>query len=257
MTALETLLRSDVDYFRLGAEIRPLPGGGDLCWMPGCQGLAAGCVAVHVPRTAEEAPEPWIAGLEAAVRAVGAPLARLYLQSGHPRLGAALAARGYARKLESAFLSVAQRPAPTVQGLIRPMETARDWDEALRVFQEDEDGPDGYANRAEMWLELIQRKCAPGQLSYGLIEDGEGVAGTVGWMVYPGMVRLKNLALRPSRRGNGTGAAVVDHFHAWSARAGGLLGVFGIEASAGAQLYAKAGMVVAGSQEEWSKWLVD
>lgn len=257
MSALETLLRSDVDYFRLGAEIRPLPGGGELYWMPGCQGLAAGCVAVHVPRTAEDAPEPWIAGLEAAVRDVGAPLARLYLQSEQPRLGAALASRGYAKKVESAFLSAVQRSAPTVEGLIRQIRTARDWDEALRVFQEDEEGPDGYANTAEIWLELIQRKCASGQLSYGLIEDGEGVAGTVGWMVYPRMVRVKNLALRPGRRRNGTGANVVDHFHAWSATAGRLLGVFGIEASAGAQLYAKAGMVVAGSQEEWSKWLAD
>lgn len=257
MSALETLLRSDLDYFRLGAEIRPLPGGGELYWMPGCQGLAAGCVAVHVPRTAEDAPEPWIAGLEAAVRDVGAPLARLYLQSGHPRLGAALEAHGYARKVENAFLSAARRPAPTVEGLIRQIRTARDWDEALRVFQEDEDGPDGHANRAEIWLELIQRKCASGQLSYGLIEDGEGVAGTVGWMVYPGMVRLKNLALRPGRRGNGTGAAVVGHFNGWPGVSGRLLGMFGIEASAGAQLYAKAGMVVAGSQEEWSKWLAD
>jgi hypothetical protein len=257
MNALETLLRSDVDYFRLGAEIRPLPGGGDLYWMAGCQGLAAGCVAVHAPRTAEEAPEPWIAGFEAAVRAVGAPLARLYLQSKQPRLGAALAARGYARKVENAFLSAAQRPTQLVQGLIRPIETARDWDEALRVFEEGEDGPDGYANSAEIWLELIQRKCASGQLSYGLIEDREGVAGTAGWMVYPGVLRLKNLALRPSRRGNGTGAAVVENFHARSSISGHRLGMFGIEASAGAQLYAKAGMVVAGSQEEWSKWLVD
>jgi hypothetical protein len=257
MSALETLLRSDVDYFRLGAEIQPLTGGGDLYWMAGCQGLAAGCVAVDVPRTAEEAPEPWIAGFEEAVRAVGAPLARLYLQSEQPRLGAALASRGYAKKVESAFLSAVQRPAPTVERLIRPVETARDWEEALQVFQEGEDGPDGYANRAEMWLELIQRKCGSGQLSYGLIEDGEGVAGTVGWMVYPGMIRLKNLALRPSRRGNGTGAAVVEHFNGWSGMSGRLLGMFGIEASAGAQLYAKAGMVVAGSQEEWSKWLVD
>lgn len=257
MSALETLLRSDVDYFRLGAEIRPLPAGGELYWMPGCQGLAAGCVAVHVPRTAEEAPEPWIAGFEAAVRDVSAPLARLYLQSGHPRLGAALAARGYARKVENAFLSAAQRPASTAEGLIRQIESARDWDEVLRVFQEGEDGPDGYANKAEIWLELIQRKCASGQLSYGLIEDGEGVAGTAGWMVYPAVLRLKNLALRPSRRGNGTGAAVVEHFHARSSMSGHRLGMFGIEASAGAQLYAKAGMVVAGSQEEWSKWLVD
>jgi len=254
---LETLLRSDVDYFRLGAEIRPLPGGGELYWMPGCQRLAAGCLAVHVPRLAEEEVAPWIAGFEAAVRAVGASLARLYLQSDHPRLGAALAAHGYEKKVESAFLSAAQRSAATVEGLIRPIETVRDWDEALQVFREDEDGPDGHENKAEIWLELIQRKCASGQLSYGLIEDGQGVAGTVGWMEYPGMVRLKNLALRPGRRRNGTGAAVVGHFNGWSGVSGRLLGMFGIEASAGAQLYAKAGMVVAGSQEEWSKWLVD
>jgi hypothetical protein len=256
--ALTQLLLSDLDYFRLGAQRRPLPGGGELFRMEGCERLAAGCVAFPGENPHPIGPDRWVEAFEGAVREAGAPLARLYLQGPQPDLTAALERGGYTRKRETAYLSPAAPPPPVAGYRLRPIESSRDWDDAHAVFAELERGPDGYENPAALWLDLIRRKCAGGQMRYYVVEDQQGVCGTVGSMEYRDMLRLKNLMIRPARRRNGAGRATALLLRLMAARQPGrVLGVFGIDGSPGAEVYQSAGLFAAGHQEEWTRWLTD
>ncbi|MCW5963949.1 MAG: hypothetical protein KIT83_07915 [Bryobacterales bacterium] len=258
-SALTTLLRSDVDYFQLGARNHPLPGGSQLWWMDGCQKLPSGCVAFGMESVQPGQADSWIDALETSVRDAGSMLSRLYLQRDNPALELALTARGYKAKTEIAFLGT----GPTVPGSahdhyrLRPIAGDRHWDEALRVFIDGQDGPDGYQNPPALWLDFIQRKVATGRLAYFLIESDSGVVGTLGKMFYPDLLRLKNLLIRPGSRMAGAGAAATLLTHEYATvTSGRTTGVFGIEGSAGAAVYSSTGMRPAGRQTEWTRWLI-
>lgn len=259
ISALTTLLRSDLEYFQLGARNRHLPGGGQLWWVEGCQELPSGCVAFGMETVPPSLADPWIGALEASVLDVGSTFSRLYLQSDNSALEQALAARGYTAKTEIAFLGSGPVSPGSGQGCfrLRPIAEDHDWDEALQVFIEGQDGPDGYQNPPARWLDLIQRKSATGRLSYFLIENNEGVIGTLGKMFYPDLLRLKNLLIRPkSRMAGAGGAATLLAQESAAAIPGRLAGMFGIEDSAGAAIYTSAGMRPVGRQTEWTRWLI-
>lgn len=255
MGVRETLLFSDVEYFRLAADRRELAGGGELLWIDGCHELAAGCVGVAPCHELTTLAGAWVSELEQAVRSVGSTLARVYLQTPQRYLAAALRERGYREKREYAMASTIPVGTRGTHGTIRPVTTLEDWRELRMVFEDSEDGPDGHTNPAEAWFELIRRKSATGRLSYGLIMRSEDVVGAVGWMNYDGVTRLKNLSIRPYHRRLGCGFSAVSFLHGHALASGRRLGVFAIQGSPGEQLYKQFNMWRVGAQSEWSKWL--
>jgi len=118
------------------------------------------------------------------------------------------------------------------------------------------EGPDGYTNQAELWVEMERRKCATNKMRSYLVYRDTQVVATVGTIVGDGLLRLKNIVVLPQFRRQGIALAIVQHLCRMAEVDHGCrLGVFGVEGEKGSKLYRRAGLYYVTEQYEWSKSL--
>jgi len=161
---------------------------------------------------------------------------------------------GYRPRKELAFYASVQ--ALGTESRVRFIRVTRSeqWEQRLAIHQEDRANSDGYDADPESWCELIRRKCETGVKESYLIEYRGEICGSIGAMPMGGLLRLKNIIIRPAFRRRGLGIEAVRELanlaHAKQLQA---VGVFGIEGEGGADLYASAGFSTIGYQTEWCK----
>ncbi len=249
------LARSDARYFCLAATLTPLPGA-LLAAVEGLTALPAGCVTIVLDGAAAgDDPRGWVRAAEAATRGQGAGTARVYLDAPAPALERELRATGYERRAEDIFLTPPGPPPEDELVSLVPLEGAL-WDEARDLHRASPMAPDGYAVPADAWWALMRRKQESGGIEFHLIEVAGRAAGTIGIVPMPDVLRLKNVYVHPSARGNGAGRAAVRAVWAAAAERGRCAaGVLGVRGTPGAALYAAAGLRPAGALTEWSRRL--
>lgn len=246
----ERAAATDVAYFEMGAEIERLPGA-ELAWMPRLTSLAAGAVVQRVDGdAAARMGGGWVSAIEEALGAVGAPLARVYLDEGSPA-GGILRQAGYVMRPELVFAH-AMEPTPGEVELLR-LDNDEAWERKERLHKEADRTPDGHPSSASDWVELERRKAAHGLESYLAIVDGE-VVGAIGAIRGDRILRFKNILIHPDRRRRGLGRAMLGSLAAVG-RESGILEqtVFAVRGNAGERLYRACGMRAVGTVVEWSK----
>ncbi len=255
-TLLSDLIASDEVYFRLAARTVPLPHG-ELVYTPDLIAVPAACVvqAVEFQGSAADA-EKWVCMVESEVRAVGGRVCRVYLREADQALASVFASRGYRQRTETAFCEDPRHLGLTSKVRFKPTLSDLDWAERRRMHEEAPDNSDGYETDPAAWCELMRRKCETGVKESFLIEYEGRICGSIGAIQMPGLLRLKNIIIRPAFRRQGLAAEAVRELAALTHSRGlGALGVFGIEGDSGASLYAAAGFSVIGAQIEWSRRL--
>ena len=248
-------LDTERTYFELGADIRRLRGA-ELAWMPGLAESPAAAVIHRVqPATCAATGARWIAEAEAALIAVGAGLARIYVDASGSALDPLLVRAGYSAREELVFVHSLPGPQPGVT--LRQVKTNADWQRKLRFHEAVEGPPDGHRTAAAQWVELERRKCAHGMTCY-LAVIGDETVGAIGHVRGEGVLRIKNLVVHPAHRRRSIGRAMLSHVAALGREIGiveqCLLAVRG---EVGELLYRAVGMRVAGSLVEWSKPIGD
>jgi len=252
ISLVKTLLESDAQYFELGAEINKVPGA-EITWMPELQHIQSGCV-IHriVPTEIPNDIRNWVQTIEAKLFTIGAPVARFYLHQQIPDLEGTLESMGYQRRSELVLLEPPNLTVPK-SVVLRPVQTAEDWEEKRIIHLESHETPDGHDSPGQHWFELEKRKSESGQMQPYLITRDGHVMGTVASMQVGNLIRLKNLVIRPScrRMGAGVGAtqALVDMAHTL----GKILGLFAVPGGGGHLTYLKAGLIPYGFQIELTK----
>jgi ribosomal protein S18 acetylase RimI-like enzyme len=249
------IARSDSRYFSLGAGLSPLPGA-VLAAVEGLTSLPAGCVVLVLDADAAgRDARGWVRSAEAAIVERGGRMARVYLDAPAPPLERALGAMGYQRRVEDIFLTP-PGPAPGPGDVRLVPVQGRFWTVARELHASDALAPDGYPASAEDWWELMRRKQEAGGMECYLIESGGRLRGTVGIVPMPDVLRIKNVFVAPSGRGNGVGRAVVRAvWRSAGERGRCAAGVLGVRGTPGAALYASAGLRTEGALVEWSRRL--
>lgn len=252
----QTLIESDRRYFEMAAEVEQLSIG-QLAWMPGMTSLAASSVVHRIDfDTVPAVTESWVDQMEHALAERSIPLARIYLDDCPAEVHSMLDRRGYERRCEIGFLSRPGPVAPPENMRLCPVRSEDDWRRKHMIHAEAMEGPDGYTNRADLWVEMERRKCATGQMQSYLVRRDDEVVATVGAIRCEGLVRLKNIVVAPKCRQCGIGVATV--WLLWQladASYGCRLGVFGVEGGGGSRLYRRAGLHQITCQHEWSRLL--
>jgi GNAT superfamily N-acetyltransferase len=259
---LREAVLSDELYFQLGACRKTLTPG-ELVWAPGLTGIGAGCVVQGVKFESipsRPGARTWIAQVEEAVAGTGAALSRIYVEHDAEALSAAMLEAGYVKRHEIVYWTGAEEAYAAPQLRFSRVESARDREARKRLYEsiekDSEAGSDGYRSGSSIWLELMARKEAGGELEPYLIWSGEQVAGEVSLMAGSPILRLKNLVVGPDQRGQGIGAGIV----AWARHQAFLRGkrqvmALGVEGCPGSRLYRRTGMQEAGIYTEFSKSL--
>ena len=248
---VQRALGTERTYFELGARIEQLPGA-IFAWMPGLTASPGGAVVHRVQQeVVASLGQPWIDQAEDAFAAVGAGLARIYVDQRDSAADRAFRAAGYVPRDELVF--VHSLPEPSAGVTLRPVVKQEDWSDKLRLHEAVESPPDGHQTSALEWVELEQRKCSAGMEAFLAETDGE-VVGAIGAVWGDEILRLKNLVVRPDRRRRAVGQAMICATAAMGKERGiGRQCVFAVRGEAGEFLYRAAGMHVAGIQVEWSK----
>lgn len=249
---LEQLIESDRLYFEWGAR-RDVIEHATIAWMPEFRHLA-GAAVVHRVRAGDVSqPSKWIAAVESALGDRGIALGRIYLDHESVALEATLEAAGWARRREIAVLAgiVGSRSALRNVRLVRIDD--EQWDEKTRLHRECGEMPDGYDPDGDAYVEMERCREAAGPLRFYLAETRDHVVGTVGLALIGGLLRLKNLLVRPADRARGLGHAIVEEALAIASEVRAeRAGCFAIEGRA-RSLYEDCGFRSIGCQIEWSK----
>lgn len=251
------LLESDRRYFEAGAELVPIPGA-VIAVLPGAANLAAGSVVQRIDAEAAAADaEAWISLVEEALRDLGVPRARLYLDDPHPHpaLDAALRARGYRPRAEHGFTKAAASSEGFEIELV-PADDERSWSVRRELMDRQNRGVDGHPIDADLWIELERRKHAAGYLRPYLIRAGGRIAGAVCAARCGALLRMKNLVVDADFRRRGVATATAIRF-AGIAREEGLeaTGCYALAGEPGLVIYPRAGYGAAGVQTEWVREL--
>ena len=250
------LVESDRRYFELAARTEQLPLG-QLCWMEGLHDLAASCVVQRV--TCPPDPDTiasCLDSIDSILRSRSIPRARIYVDDATAELQAQLRAAGYESRSEIGFLAPVETVVPPATIQLHRVESAADWHNKLVLHAAAMEGPDGYTNQADLWVEMERRKCETGNMQmYLIVRDGQVVA-TVGTIINAGLLRLKNIVVKPEFRRQGIALATVQHLRKMAeADHNCRLGVFGVAQGTGSCLYHRAGLYAVIEQQEWSKIL--
>jgi len=246
----ERAVVTDALYFEMGAQVEQLPGAA-LAWMPGLTGLAAGAVVQRVDgATAATMGSGWVSRIEEALEAIGAPLARVYLDEGSPA-GRTLHQAGYGMRPELVFAHELDASPGEVE--LYRVDGDEDWQRKELLHREADRTPDGHPSSASDWIELERRKAAHGLESYLALLDGE-VIGAIGAIRGDNILRFKNILIHPDHRRRGLGRAMLGLLAAIG-RESGILEqtVFAVRGNAGERLYRACGMKPVGTVAEWSK----
>lgn len=238
-------------YFELGAKTQPLPGA-ELAWMPGLTASPAAAVIHRVePIKCAVKGTRWIAEAEEALVAVGAVMARIYVDVSDRELDPFLLGAGYIAREELVFVhSLPEAPSSVT---LSEVTSDAHWRRKHSFHESLEGPPDGHSTEAAQWVELERRKCEHGMSCYLAEIDGETV-GAIGHVPGEGVLRIKNLVVHPAHRRRSIGSAMLSKIAAHGRDMGieeqCLLAVRG---EVGELLYRAVGMRVAGSLVEWSK----
>lgn len=250
------LLESDRIYFELGAQVEPVDGA-VLTWMPGLQGVPAGCVVQRVadglgPIAAE--PRQWVTEMTERLAAMGCSVARVYVDSSAPDLEFALSQAGYRRRVEIGYVWPGYLPGRRADVFLRPILTEADWAAKVALHAGEQESVDGHALPADSWVQLERAKCEGGQMQAYLIEvDGE-VCGAIAGIRVDGLLRAKNVFVRADRRREGIGAEAMSRMTAQAVTEGRrATGIFGVEGKPGNALYRGLGMTPKVERVEWSR----
>jgi GNAT superfamily N-acetyltransferase len=134
---------------------------------------------------------------------------------------------------------------------LRPVATDDDWAQKRSLHERTHERSDGHPCTAAEWTDLERRKADAGGLLPYLVEVDGHVQGAVATMSTPSLLRLKNLVVDPRSRCRGIGTAVLHAVHALAATAGKTgVGTLGVDGSAGARLYTRAGLTPVGCHVE-------
>lgn len=250
------LIESDRSYFELAARIDQFTLG-QLCWMPGLNELAASCVVHRIVSDPSSNPsDAWLHEIESSLLARSIPLARIYLDDSIPEIDDLLERNGYKNRCEVGFLSPQGHTRAPENIQLRPVLSSQLWDLKLALHGESIEGPDGYTNQADLWVEMERRKCEAGEMQSYLVYRQSTVVATVGAIVGDGLLRLKNIVVHPKFRRQGIALGIVQHLWQMAESDHGCrLGVFGMEEGKGSKLYRRAGLYSITKQYEWSKTL--
>lgn len=246
-------IETERDYFELGATLDRLPGA-TLAWMPGLTDCAAGAVVHRVdPAAILSGGEEWIRGVESRLARVGAPLARIYLESTAAAVDDRLRAAGYTDRIEYIFHHDLPDPAPGLT--LRAVAGDADWERKLRLQEAVAIFPDGHANRAIDWIALERRKSGD-RMEWFLAEIHGEAVGAIGAFWGDAILRMKNIVIHPDHRRRSVGRTMISQL----AALGRERGIFeqcmwAISGEIGELLYRATGARVIGKQVEWSKRL--
>lgn len=246
------LLESDRLYFEADAETIPIAGA-TIALLHGAESLAAGCVVHRIDAAALPArADAWLSALEARLRALGSPRARIYLDQPAPGLEAALAQRGYRSRVEIGFVceGASGESEPIVE--LAPADGERGWSARREIMERCRLGPDGHQVDADLWVEMERRKCRAGYMQPYLIVAKGDVVGAASLATCGSLLRLKNLFIDPDFRRRGVATATAIGFARFAARMVGLpAGCFAVEGEPGVVVYALAGYREVTRQTEW------
>ena len=208
----------------------------------------------------QSAPFPlddWLEEVEATLRAQAIPRVRIYSDDSPPEFESLFSSGGYESRCEVGFLAPQGYPdPPSPEITLRPVRSEQDWKDKCALHEEAMEGPDGYSNQADLWVEMERQKCATGKMDTFLVYRDNQVVATVGSIVDDGLLRLKNIVVAPKVRRQGIALATVHHL--WRKAEidhGCRLGVFGLKVGKGSHLYRRAGLLEVTEQYEWSKVL--
>lgn len=252
------LLESDRRYFALGAE-RATIGPGEGSWIPGFGANPAGCT-YHVGYPGQRATpadrrairldriEGWFASL-------GSPIARIYTPAGAEHAGA-LCRAGYRHRVEIGYLRRAPAPHDPGPVRLRPVRSARDWADKLRIHAAGETASDGHLHTPRDWVAIERKRSQRGGIAWYLAELGGETFGALGMMRTGHLTRMKNVYVRPDFRRRGLGTRLLDCVFSRELRAApAAVGVFGVAGTIGERLYRSGEMIPVCAQVEWTRRL--
>lgn len=252
-----TLIETDRSYFELAARTVDLSVG-QIAWMPGLHELAASCVVHRISQDqTSELSESWIDEVETKLRSHQVARARLYFDVFPDSLEATLLKRGYQPRSEVGFLAYLGHPEPPAGFRLCEVRTDAEWSLKHCLHQSAMEGPDGYTNQADLWVDMERRKCASGTMRTYLVRRDDEIVATVGTIVMDGLLRLKNIVVAANMRRQGIGSATVKLLWELAEQQGRRLGVFGVEGGKGSRMYAGAGLCEVTKQYEWSRVLTN
>lgn len=251
------LLESDRRYFELGATVDAVEGA-QVAWMSGMEATPAGCVVHRVQPSAVVAgvgAAAWVDAITSRLRDMGCRLARVYLDHPDADLDVALAGAGYRPRVEIGYLvEGVLPPGPRSDVALREVVDEDGWEAKGKLHAGSDVAADGHVTDAADWVDFERRKCESGGMRAFLVEvDGE-VCGGVATLEGDGLLRAKNVFVRPERRREGIAA---EALRLLSRRAGDLglvaTGIFGVDGRPGAAVYVHLRMAAVVRQFEWSR----
>ncbi|WP_278314647.1 hypothetical protein [Lolliginicoccus levis] len=253
--ALAEITATDLAYFAAGGRARR-HGNWISCRAPGFEQLPAASVTCQPPGTPLAMhPARLRRRLEASDRRRGHALTRLYLTEPSLLIEQHFLDHGYQRRTESVYI----RPTAglgSISGGVQ-LEEIHDepaWAIKARIDSESQGGPDGYDRSAALWARFEHAKWRSGAVRFFLIRSGQQCHGSVGAMMTPQAIRLKNLLIRPASRGQGIGTATTLALAALGASEGRpAFGVFAVDGGIGASTYRSARCEPLGQVIELSK----
>jgi GNAT superfamily N-acetyltransferase len=249
------LIETDRRYFEMGASSEKLSVG-ELVWMPSLTDLAASCVVQRLNFSPGPAVnDTWLDEIETALIDRSVRRARIYVDDILTNdVNQLLLGRGYEKRGEIGYLAPKGHPKVPKSFRLCEVRTKDDWQLKLCLHEEAMEGPDGYTNQADLWVEMERRKCETGKMKCFLIRKDDEIVGTVGAIVSDGLLRLKNIVVSPRMRRQGIGVAAVHLLWQMAeAEHGCRLGVFGVEGGKGSKMYQRAGLYEITVQHEWSR----
>ncbi len=248
------LIESDRRYFEMGAIIERMSVG-ELTWMTDLTDLAASCVVQRIDfDRVTSVSDSWLDQIHAALQRRSVAMARVYLDNCPDYVHALFLRHGYTCRSEIGFLAPDGYPSVPANMRLCPVLTDADWRQKRCLHEQAMEGPDGYTNQADLWVEMEYRKCATGKMQSFLVRRDDEIVATVGAIVHDGLLRLKNIVVSPRYRRCGVGIATVHLLWQLAEQEHDCrLGVFGVEGAKGSKLYRRAGLYEVTSQYEWSR----
>ena len=244
----ESLIRSDVHFFELGATIERVAGV-RLAWMPDFVDVPAGCVVLDAEAGSAD-PVCTLDAVEDRVTAVGGRRVRLYLGSRVPSLEVVMRGRGYVSREEIGFVMTEElRTTRSIE--IEPVHDPRSWELKRALHFASPDSPDRHEIAPERAVELERRKSLDGGMEVWLIRADGAVAGTMCSFSCGDLLRLKNLLVHRDLRRRGIGLAAIAELARRGRLAGLVLGAFVIAGPPEIGLYERPGIVPVARWEEW------
>lgn len=253
-----------------------------LAWMPELKALASSAVVhrVAIPKEVSSSfsSMDWLNPFESILRQRKIPLSRIYVDDDETfssSLQQQLLASGYVKRCEVALLG--RHPKPEFQPMhdlrLEPVVTDADWKEKLFFHLDTSDGPDGYTNPANLWVEMERRKCqSMTTKSNGYGNQGGSlmqaflvrrncdnvIVATIAAIVENDLVRFKNVVVSPCYRRQGIGLCTIHLIWKWAETKypAHRVGLFAVEDGISERLYRRAGMYPIACQYEWTRPLL-